>query len=444
MKRALVAVLIGTALLASPMAHSGAAGQAQCISRAAVPVPPAYASTVARARALVCDKLAGRISGLQVAVGVDGKLVWSEGFGYADVARKIPVTAETQFRIGSVSKPMTAAAVALLYEQGKLDLDAPVQRYVPSFPDKGVPITTRQLAGHLAGIRHYRGDEFLLNRRFTSVLEGLTIFQGDSLLFPPGTKFSYSTYGWNLISAVVEAAAGQDFLSYMGRNVFRPLGMTHTAADRVDSLIPNRTRFYERAGCRRDHVESVDRAARAGRGDPGAVRPLTRSAPRLLPLARIEQGVGERGVGLDLGVLLEPALVPIHQKRHLRREPGTPGWLILVEADVVGAGGVPLTRLEQPHEHQALAIHPELPRPQIARLGADDVDGTPFPRVLVHGREVDLEPLDPRDGPLHRVEVDVEAQHHERMDERRHVPDRVGGEDELGVVHEQDAVPGIG
>ena len=247
MKRTLVAVVMVAALLAPPMARSGAAGQAQCSSRAAVPVPPVYASTVARARALVCDKLAGRISGLQVAVGVDGKLVWSEGFGYADVARKIPVTAETQFRIGSVSKPMTAAAVALLYEQGKLDLDAPVQRYVPSFPDKGVPITTRQLAGHLAGIRHYRGDEFLLNRRFTSVLEGLTIFQGDSLLFPPGTKFSYSTYGWNLISAVVEAAAGQDFLSYMGQNVFRPLGMTHTAADRVDSLIPNRTRFYERA-----------------------------------------------------------------------------------------------------------------------------------------------------------------------------------------------------
>ena len=103
MKRALVAVVMVAALLASPMARSGAAGQAQCSSRAAVPVPPVYASTVARARALVCDKLAGRISGLQVAVGVDGKLVWSEGFGYADVARKIPVTAQTQFRIGSVS-----------------------------------------------------------------------------------------------------------------------------------------------------------------------------------------------------------------------------------------------------------------------------------------------------------------------------------------------------
>jgi len=245
MKRSLVRVLIAAALLATPLAYSGAAGQAKCVSRAAMPVPPPYGATVARARALVCAKLAGRISGLQVAVGVDGKLVWSEGFGYADVARKIPVTAETQFRIGSVSKPITAAAVALLYEQGKLDLDAPVQRYVPSFPDKGIPITTRQLAGHLAGIRHYRGDEFLLNRHFTTVLEGLTIFQNDSLLFPPGTKFSYSTYGWNLISAVVEAAAGQDFLSYTTRNVFRPLGMTHTAPDRVDSLMPNRTRFYE-------------------------------------------------------------------------------------------------------------------------------------------------------------------------------------------------------
>ena len=143
MKRSLARVLIAAALLATPLAYSGAAGQAKCVSRAAIPVPPPYGATVARARALVCAKLAGRISGLQVAVGVDGKLVWSEGFGYADVARKIPVTAQTQFRIGSVSKPITAAAVALLYEQGKLDLDAPVQRYVPSFPDKGIPITTR-------------------------------------------------------------------------------------------------------------------------------------------------------------------------------------------------------------------------------------------------------------------------------------------------------------
>ena len=235
---------LAAALVAAPLI--GLRGQSSCVSHQARLRPAAYAAAVAQARAIVCDQLAGKIPGLQVAVAVGGKLVWSEAFGYADLAREVPVTAETQFRIGSVSKPLTAAAVALLYEQGKLDLDAPVQRYVPSFPDKGYPITTRQLAGHLAGIRHYRGDEFLRNRHFDTVLEGLAIFQGDLLLSPPGTKFSYSSYGWNLISAVVEGAAGQDFLTYMSRNVLRPLGLTHTAPDRVDSLIPNRTRFYER------------------------------------------------------------------------------------------------------------------------------------------------------------------------------------------------------
>ena len=240
---------LAAALLAASL--TAVRAQSACVSHAARPASAAFAAAVARARAIVCDELATRIPGVQVAVGVNGALVWSEGFGYADLERRAPVTSETQFRIGSVSKPLTAAAVALLYERGKLDLDAPVQRYVPSFPDKGHPITTRQVAGHVAGIRHYQDGEFLLNRRFTSVLDGLTIFQDDSLLFPPGTKFSYSSYGWNLISAVIEGAAGQDFLTYMGRNVFRPLGMTHTAADRTDSLVPNRTRFYERDGAGR-------------------------------------------------------------------------------------------------------------------------------------------------------------------------------------------------
>jgi serine beta-lactamase-like protein LACTB, mitochondrial len=144
-----------------------------------------------------------------------------------------------------VSKPLTAAAVALLYEPGKLDLDAPVQRYVPSFPEKGYPITTRQLAGHLSGIRNYRGDESLLNRPFNHVRDGLTLFARDSLLFPPGTRFAYSSPGWILISAVVEGASGQDFLSYMSQAVFGPLGMTHTGPDRTDSMIPLRAHFYD-------------------------------------------------------------------------------------------------------------------------------------------------------------------------------------------------------
>jgi CubicO group peptidase (beta-lactamase class C family) len=116
--------------------------------------------------------------------------------------------------------------------------------YVPEFPDKGAVLTTRQLAGHLAGIRHYRGLEFLLNRHFSTVREGLKIFQDDPLESQPGEKFSYSSYGWNLVSRVMETASKEEFLSYMQRAVFGPLGMTNTMPDQDGRELPQRTRFY--------------------------------------------------------------------------------------------------------------------------------------------------------------------------------------------------------
>ena len=221
--------------------------QAQaCVSQSAAPVAPRCAAAAARAHAIACEQLAPGIPGFAIAVAVDGRIVWSEAFGYADLEAKRAATPATQFRIGSVSKPLTATAIAQLFETGKLDLDAPVQRYVPTFPDKGVPITTRLVGGHLAGIRHYKGDEFTLNRRFATVTEALSIFKDDSLVFPPGTRFSYSSYGFNLLSAVVEGASREALLAYMSRHVFKPLRMTATAPDKNDSLIPNRTRFYDR------------------------------------------------------------------------------------------------------------------------------------------------------------------------------------------------------
>jgi CubicO group peptidase (beta-lactamase class C family) len=135
--------------------------------------------------------------------------------------------------------------LALLVERGQLDLDAPVQKYVPDFPEKGAPITTRLLAGHLAGIRHYRGGEMLLNRPFVSAHAALSIFQDDPLVAPPGTRFSYSTYGWTLISAAMESAAHEGFLRYMHEDVIQPLGMIHTHADRREKPDPDCTQFYE-------------------------------------------------------------------------------------------------------------------------------------------------------------------------------------------------------
>lgn len=204
-----------------------------------------FTDAISAARALVEAKIQQqRIPGYVAAVYADGRVVWAEGFGDANVETRAPVWPSTRFRIGSVSKTLTATALGLLVEDGRLDLDAPIQRYVPDFPAKRYPITTRQLAGHLAGIRHYRGDEFLSNRSYASVRAALDVFDDDSLLFEPGTQYSYSSYGWNLISAIVEGASGEDFLTFMQQRVFTPLGMRHTGPDRVDSIIPQRTGYY--------------------------------------------------------------------------------------------------------------------------------------------------------------------------------------------------------
>ena len=187
-----------------------------------------------------------RPPGMSVAVAVDGKLVWAEGFGLADLEQCVPATPKTKFRIGSTSKPLTSAAAALLYEQGLLDLDAPIQRYVPSFPDKGHMITTRQLLGHLAGIRHYNAADGDNENHGTyhSVTESLKRFKDDPLVAPPGTKWRYSTYGYVLASAAIEGASGQDFLSFMHDKLFLPLGMQDTLAGENDRIISNRARWY--------------------------------------------------------------------------------------------------------------------------------------------------------------------------------------------------------
>ncbi len=202
---------------------------------------------IARARTILEARMGEGYPGISVAVGVDGEIVYAEGFGYADVAEGRAMTPATKLRIGSVSKPVTAAGLMLLVEAGKIDLDVPIQTYVPTFPEKKYPFTLRQLAGHNAGIRHYKGMESFSTTHYPTVLSGLVIFQDDPLLFEPGTDHRYSSYGWNLISAAMEEPAGTDFLAFMHDAVFKPLGMHDTVADWVNRDIPNRVTFYNKA-----------------------------------------------------------------------------------------------------------------------------------------------------------------------------------------------------
>lgn len=215
-------------------------------SRVLEPPPAAWRVAVEKgrsiARSLVSEE---RLPGLSLAVAVDGEIVWAEGFGRADLESQAPVTPATLFRIGGVSKTLTAAAVGLLSERGRLDLDAPVQRYVPGFPEKEWPISTRQLMAHTAGIRHYRGEEERFRDAFCADDAGrLAIFAGDPLRFRPGTESAYSTYGWVLVGAVVAAAANEPYLDFMQREVLTPLGMKSTVPDIAGQVEPGSARFY--------------------------------------------------------------------------------------------------------------------------------------------------------------------------------------------------------
>jgi len=218
--------------------------QTPAISATAQEKTASYATAREHARAIAKEWLARGIPGFNVAVAIDGKIIYSEGFGYADLEQRVPAWQITKFRIGSVSKPLTSAALMKLVEQGKIDLDAPIQKYVPTFPDKGALITPRMLAGHLGGIRHYKENEVDNQKHYDSVVAGLERFQNDPLVVPPGTKFSYSSYGYNLLSAAMEAAAGERFLDYEQEQVFTPLGLLNTTADQPTDIIPQRARFY--------------------------------------------------------------------------------------------------------------------------------------------------------------------------------------------------------
>ncbi len=216
-------------------------------------VAAAYDDAADRGRTLLRALMdAEQIPGLSVAVAVDGEVVWAEGLGWADLERGVAVTPETRFRLASVSKLFTAAAVARLADDGQLDLDTPVQRYAPTFPDSLGPITPRQLAGHLGGIRHYQAGDYApgenIDRQvFASTTDALRIFAGDSLVAAPGTAYHYTTFGYTLLSAAAAGASTDStFLGALQHEVLGPLDLHSIAADRQDRLVAHRSVPYGR------------------------------------------------------------------------------------------------------------------------------------------------------------------------------------------------------
>jgi CubicO group peptidase (beta-lactamase class C family) len=203
---------------------------------------PQWSEAVNRARRSIRASLAEQnLPGLSVAVGVDGSMVWAEGFGWAHIETRMPVTPDTRFRIGTASTVLTSAAAGVLLEKGRLGLDDEIQTYVPQFPKKQWPVTLRQLMAHVGGVGTDGGDEGpLFPQRCERPVEALEHFAKDELLFEPGTQYRHSKYGWILVSAAVEAAAAQPFLAFMREHIFRPLGMDQTGAESAMEENPER------------------------------------------------------------------------------------------------------------------------------------------------------------------------------------------------------------
>lgn len=227
---------------------------------------PAHAGAV-----LDREQLAGAVAALMAergvsdatpgcAVGVIERGEWAlrAGFGLANLEHGVPLSAQSVFRIGSVSKQVTATAIALLAEAGKIDLDADVHRYLPDLARYDHPVTVRQMIHHVSGIPDYEqglpalktadGQDLELdNRDYLSIREFYDRVRTIPLFAPPQTAFAYSNTAYFLLSQIVEAASGQSLRSYAQQHIFAPLGMSQSFFnDSVNAVVPQRADGYRR------------------------------------------------------------------------------------------------------------------------------------------------------------------------------------------------------
>jgi CubicO group peptidase (beta-lactamase class C family) len=192
--------------------------------------------------------------GCATAVSLNGDLVFEKAFGLADLEHDVSNTPQTIFESGSVAKQFTAAALVLLQQDGKLNIDDPVRKYIPELPDYGSPLTIRHLLNHTSGIRDW-GTVMSL----TGAGRGERVVSQDLALdvithqratdFTPGAEYSYSNSGYNLAAIIVERVSKQKFAAFLDERLFKPLGMNHSSLrDDYTRIVPGRAQAYSRQG----------------------------------------------------------------------------------------------------------------------------------------------------------------------------------------------------
>ncbi|MEN8375062.1 MAG: serine hydrolase domain-containing protein [Gemmatimonadota bacterium] len=207
--------------------------------------------------------------GFSVAVARGGRMLLAKGYGLADLEHDVAADAETSFRIGSVTKQFTAAAIMRLLEQGKLSLDDELTRYYPDYPTQGHTVTIRHLLTHTSGIKSYTGvGEFWETgaARDLSADELLAYVDDADFDFTPGQQFKYSNTGYYMLGAIIEQASGVPYCEYLQNEFFTRLGLGRTRCDSNADIIPNRAQGYglEDGKLVNDGLISMSNAGAAG------------------------------------------------------------------------------------------------------------------------------------------------------------------------------------
>ena len=189
-----------------------------------------------------------KVPGATFAIGLNDQIAWSEGFGFADIENHVKASPDTAYRTASIGKAMTATAALQLAERHKLDLDVPIQKYCPRYPEKKFPVTARDLISHTSGVRHYEGpnvDAELFNtRHYDHVSDSIDLIKDDPLKQQPGEDMLYTTWGYVVLGCVLEGATQQEYRALMPQAIFDPAGMSSTRDDDPRAIIPNRARGY--------------------------------------------------------------------------------------------------------------------------------------------------------------------------------------------------------
>jgi len=258
-----------------------------CLAMACL-VSPACAQAAtpfaAQAEALVNDVVRDDAFSGAVLVARDGKPLLRQGFGLASREWDLPNTARTRFRIGSMSKAFTAAAVLKLADEHKLRLDDPVGQYVRELPPSWQVVTLRQLLAHTSGIPRYTAlDDFddVLVRLHHTPRQIVDLVKNQPLEFTPGTRFKYDNTGYLLLGCVIEAASGLSYPDYLQQRLFAPLGLRDTAYDDGQRILPRMAQPYA------DSAGEVRKGPPVDMSNTGAAGAVTSTVDDLLAWQRM-------------------------------------------------------------------------------------------------------------------------------------------------------------